>query len=93
MLTSIAKSRPVYDILVLLLSYPEKRQSIEADAKAPIVDEDTDEAGNRPDDIDGCYNVPVHPPPHWQVKPSVLRRHIRFLSQLHVIPSMILLLT
>ena len=83
MLTTIAKNRPMYDVLVLLLSYPEKRQTIEADAKAPIVDEDTDEADNQPDDIDGCYNV----------RPSVLLRHIRFLSHLHVIPSMILLLT
>ena len=87
MLTTIAKNRPVYDVLVLLLSYPEKRQTIEADAKAPIVDEDTDEADNQPDDIDGCYNVTTRP------SPSVLLRHIRFLSHLHVIPSMILLLT
>lgn len=93
MLTTIAKNRPVYDILVLLLSYPEKRQTIEADAKAPIVDEDTDEADNQPDDIDGCYNVTARPLPHPQVRPSVLLRHIRFLSHLHVIPSMILLLT
>ena len=46
MLTTIAKNRPMYDVLVLLLSYPEKRQTIEVDAKAPIVDEDTDEADN-----------------------------------------------
>ncbi|KAK8812758.1 hypothetical protein WA556_005362 [Blastocystis sp. ATCC 50177/Nand II] len=37
-----SSNRPMYDVLVLLLSYPEKRQTIEADAKAPIVDEDTD---------------------------------------------------
>ena len=70
MLTTIAKNRPMYDVLVLLLSYPEKRQTIEADAKAPIVDEDTDEADNQPDDIDGCYNVTTRPSPHPQVRPA-----------------------
>ena len=41
MLVTVVKNRPVYDILVLVLTYPEKRSDIEASEKNPIVDEDS----------------------------------------------------
>ena len=57
MLVTVVKNRPVYDILVLVLTYPEKRSDIEASEKNPIVDEDICNDEDHSNEIDSYYNV------------------------------------
>ena len=57
MLVTVVKNRPVYDILVLVLTYPEKRSDIEASEKHPIVDEDSCNDEAHSSEIDSYYKV------------------------------------
>ena len=57
MLVTVVKNRPGYDILVLVLTYPEKRSDIEASEKNPIVDEDSCNDEDHSSEIDSYYNV------------------------------------
>lgn len=53
MIMQVKSNRAVYDILVLLLSYPEKRENLEIEKLH--VDEDDED--NKTTDVTDCYNV------------------------------------
>lgn len=66
----LTSNRAVYDILVLILTYPEKRSHLEAETLH--VDEDS--APPDPDSSD-CFNI----------APSILLTHVKRLAQHHVL--------
>ena len=82
MLAMIARNRAVYDVLVLLLCYPEKRTSDLEGVISVHVDED-DEASDAGSELQESYNISF----------AVLRRHITLLLRLHIIPSIIVVIT
>ena len=57
MIMSISHNRAIYDILYLLLSYPEKRDHLVEEQEKHHIDEDDDEDEDNSKQIDGYYNV------------------------------------
>ena len=51
----LKSNRAVYDILVLLLSYPEKRENLEVEKLHVDEDEEDDKT-----DVTDCYNVSMN---------------------------------
>lgn len=69
----LTSNRAIYDILVLILTYPEKRSHLEAETLR--VDEDA--APPDPDSAD-CFNV----------SPAILLSHVKRLSQHHILSQL-----
>lgn len=57
MIMSLSHNRAIYDILYLLLSYPEKREHLVEEQEKHHIDEDDDEEEDNSKQIDGYYNV------------------------------------
>ena len=89
MIMQLKSNRAVYDILVLLLSYPEKRENLEVE-KLHV---DEDEEDDKTTDVTDCYNVRMNGECDCQISVNVLRKHIRLLYQIHIIPTIIVVIT
>ena len=85
----LKSNRAVYDILVLLLSYPEKRENLEVE-KLHV---DEDEEDDKTTDVTDCYNVSMNDKIDGQISVNVLRKHIRLLYQIHILPTIIVVIT
>ena len=80
----LKSNRAVYDILVLLLSYPEKRENLEVE-KLHV---DEDEEDDKTTDVTDCYNVSMNDKIDgylWMFSVSIFDYCIRFISYLQLL--------
>ena len=70
----LTTNRAIYDILVLLLTYPEKRSHLQAET----LHVDEDETPPNPDSTN-CFDV----------SPSILLTHVKRLAQHHILSQLL----